>query len=295
MKFKWIVLFALVGVIGFFLGTNLNKIAPQIQEKIKASRDAKEKARIQKIADSVIPKEGFELPITWGEIGPKLIEIGVIDEAKFASAVTLTQDQKEILTKGKNVNIKIDDQNGQFVVDLLWAAGLAQKSIVYTEGPMGKEEKADVGNFASTGGWNLGKTDAINYLNKYDLVNLTPDQQIKVGEIAKNVYRPCCGNPTWFPDCNHGMAALFAIEMMVSKNMNDDDIYKNILKLNSFWFADSYITTAVYFDSQGIPWDKVDAKKVLGETYSSAQGASLVSKKVGPLPGGVVSAGSCGA
>jgi hypothetical protein len=48
-----------------------------------------------------------------------------------------------------------------------------------------------------------------------DLIKLTPEQQKKVGEIAQNVYRPS-GNSTWFPDCNHGMAALAAIELMVA-------------------------------------------------------------------------------
>ena len=63
--------------------------------------------------------------------------------------------------------------------------GLAQKSIVYDEGPLGKEYKNNQGGFASTGGWSFGKGDAVKYLNKFDLIPLTPEQHKLVGEIAK--------------------------------------------------------------------------------------------------------------
>ena len=141
----------------------------------------------------------------------------------------------------------------------------------------------------------MAKGKAVSYLNKFSLIALNDEQQKRVGEIAKNIYRPCCGNSTWFPDCNHGMAALFAVEMMVSKGMSDDEIYKNVLKLNSFWFPDTYLTTAVYFMNKGVNWDKVDAKEVLGQEFSSANGAANITKQVGPLPFNEVIGGSCGA
>ena len=248
----------------------------------------------EKISQEVLPEEGFTLKIKWGDIGPRLIKLGVIDQAKFEQAIILTDEQRKILTEGGDIPIKIDQENSQFVVDLLWALGLAQKSIVYDEGPLGKEYKNEVGSFASTGGWTLAKGDAVNYLNKSDLIPLTPEQQVRVGEIAKNIYRPCCGNPTWFPDCNHGMAALAAIELMVSQGYSDAEIYKEILKLNSFWFPDTYLTLAVYFEKAGTTWGKVDAKELLGERYSSGQGAAKIYEEVGPLPSEVIG-GSCGA
>ncbi|KKT65859.1 MAG: hypothetical protein UW61_C0036G0011, partial [Candidatus Curtissbacteria bacterium GW2011_GWC1_44_33] len=185
---------------------------------------------LSKLPDEVLPKEGFVLPVSWGDVGPRLIELGVIDVKKFEEAVVMTDEQKKILKEGGDVPIKIDSSNSQFVVDMLWALGLAQKSIVYDEGPLGKEYKNEQGNFASTGGWTLAKSDAVNYLNKFDLINLTPDQQKRVGEIAKGVFRPCCGNSTWFPDCNHGMAALAAIELLVAKGLSDEEIYKEVLR-----------------------------------------------------------------
>ncbi len=248
------------------------------------------------LEQEVLPKEGKVLPVSWGNVGPELIRLGVIDLAKFKEAVTLTPEQEAILTEGSKDNIKIDAQNSQFVVDLLWAIGLAQKSIVYDQGPLGKEYKDEVGNFASTGGWSLARGEATKYLNKSDLIPLTTIQQELVGEIAKNVYRPCCGNSTWFPDCNHGMAALAAIELMVSAGIDEASIYRHVLALNSYWFADTYLYAATYFARQGTLWKNVDAKMVLGESYSSAKGAADIAKKVGRLPyRPQQSGGSCGA
>ncbi len=243
----------------------------------------------------VMPANGFVLPVNWGVLGPRLIDLGVIDKQKFESAVKLTDEQKKILEEGSNEPVKITADNSQFVVDFLWALGLAQKSIAYEEGPMGKEYKKEVGSFSSTGGWNLAKGSAVGHLGMHSLIDLTPDQQKKVAEIAKNIYRPCCGNSTWFPDCNHGMAALAAVEMMVSKGISDDEIYKNVLKLNSFWFGSSYLTAATYFARQGTDWVDVDAKKVLGAEFSSASGAQSITQKVGTLPYGAQTSGGCGA
>lgn len=297
MKQKILILvaFLAVGVTGLALGANLPKFQASFKKVTEEKRLAGEKERVERLAGQVLPKEGFELSVAWSDFGPKLVKAGVIDQKKFEEAVTLTDEQRMILIEGSDQKIKIDNSNSQFVVDLLWALGLAQKSIVYDEGPLGKEYKNEVGNFASTGGWTLAKGEATDYLNKFDLIPLTPDQQKLVGEIAKNVYRPCCGNPTWFPDCNHGMAALAAIEMMVSAGLPEEQIYKEVLKLNSFWFPDTYIVTAVYFDRAGTPWDKVNAKEVLGNKYSSGQGAADIVKKVGPLPGSENAGGSCGA
>ncbi len=297
MRQKIIILIAFlsVGVIGLLLGVFTPKFQASFKKIAEEKKFEEEKGRVERLSALVVPKAGFELSISWGDLGPKLIKEGVIDQKKFEAAVSLTDEQKKILTEGSDQKIKIDSSNSQFVVDLLWGIGLAQKSDVYDEGPLGKEYKNDQNNFASTGGFTLGKKDAVNYLNKFELIALTPDQQKQVGEIAKNIYRPCCGNSTWFPDCNHGMAALAAIELLVSKGLPDEQIYKEVLKLNSFWFPDSYLTTAVYLDRSGTTWDKINAKEVLGEKYSSSKGAADIAKKVGPLPGSDTGGGSCGA
>lgn len=281
--------------------TTVKKLGYTNVKHLAGGMDAWEKsggklANLSTLETDVLPKEGVELPVSWADLGPRLIKAGVIDAAKLRKAVQLTPEQEEILTKGSDAKIKIDATNGQFIVDMLWALGLAQKSIVYDAGPMGKEYKKDAANFASTGGWTLARGDALSYLNRHDLIPLTAEQQKKVGEIAKNVYRPCCGNSTWFPDCNHGMAALAIIELLVANNVDEQTIYKKLLGFNSFWFPDSYLYVATDFARQGVAWNLVDAKMVLGENYSSARGAGIIAKKVGQLPWRKApSGGSCGA
>ena len=258
-------------------------------------RSGKDLLDLSTLEDVVVPKEGVALPISWGNVGPELISIGAIDLPAFEETMDLTSEQKDILTKGSDSPIVISSENSRFVVNMLWALGLAQKSKVYVDGPMGQEHKDSVGNFASTGGWSLARGNAVNYLNKHDIIPLTEDQQSMVYEIASNVYRPCCGNSTAFPDCNHGMAALAAIELMVSAGIPEDEIYKNLLTLNSYWFSDTYITLAAYFARMGVDWDELDAKTALGQEFSSAKGAGEVREKVGPLPGSSIAGGSCGA
>lgn len=250
---------------------------------------------LSSLPNQVLPEEGFELPISWSDLGPRMVSAGVIDSAKFEETMELTDEQRSILYEGSDESMTISGANSRFVVNMLWALGLAQKSLVYEKGPMGTEYQGRVGNFASTGGWTLAKGDAVNYLNSYDLIGLDEAEQARVAEIAKNVYRPCCGNSTWFPDCNHGMAALAAIELMVDAGLSDEEIYSNTLKLNSFWFPGTYLTTATHHARQGVDWTDVDAKEVLGESYSSAKGASEIASKVGPLPFEGQTGGSCGA
>lgn len=250
---------------------------------------------LSKIDTEVLPAQGYDIPIPWGDLGPQLVSLGVIDLDKFKSTVNPTPEQIDILTQSSNQNIKINLQNSQFVVDVLWALGLAQKSLAFTEGPMGSEYKKDTPNLSSTAGWSLARGDAMTHLGQHEIIPLSDAQQQQVKLIAQNVFRPCCGNSTWFPDCNHGMAALALIELMVAKNIPETEIYKYVLQFNSFWFTQNYLTLATYFARQGISWNQVDAKLALSETYSSGVGASEISKKVGPLPNQPKGGGGCGA
>lgn len=259
-------------------------------------KDGKKLLDLSSLREQVTPTSGVELPISWGDLPGQLVSLGVLDLSKLEKVLTLTKDQEALFKRNSTDSIRITNDNAQFIVDLLWGIGLAQKSTVYTDGPLGKEYKNQAGTFASTGGWTLGKKDAVSYLNKFDLIPLNNVQQQRVAEIAKTIYRPCCGNSTWFPDCNHGMAALAAIELMVAKNVDTQTIYKSVLTLNSYWFSDTYLTMATYFARQGIPWARVDAKQILGEEYSSSQGAMDIMHKVGPLPyEQSQNGGSCGA
>jgi hypothetical protein len=57
-------------------------------------------------------------------------------------------------------------------------------------------------------------------------------------EVASKVYRPCCGNPTSFPDCNHGMALLGLLELMASQGATVDQMFTAAKQVNAFWLPD---------------------------------------------------------
>jgi hypothetical protein len=82
-------------------------------------------------------------------------------------------------------------------------------------------------NLPSTGGWTLGKEENGGaYFNEFRIVELTPEQEALVTRIAKNTYRPCCNNSTFFQDCNHGSALLGLLELGASQGLTADELYQ---------------------------------------------------------------------
>jgi len=110
--------------------------------------------------------------------------------------------------------------------------------------------------------------------------------------VSQGIYRPCCGNSTYFPDCNHGMAMLGLLEIMASQGVSEKDMYQSALAINAYWFPDTYMTLAKYFVKKNIDWNKVDAKEVLGFDYSSSAGYQKILQEVEPIQ--KQSGGSCG-
>ncbi len=244
----------------------------------------------------VLPADGYATKIKWGDIAKKLVEVGAIDEQKYRdiyTSKTAGADELEVLSGTSDRPIVINENNAGFIVNTLWAFGLTQKSKVLDEGPMRADPK-DTGRFASTGGWTLGQKEAMKLYSSEDLVSLTDDQQERIQRIAENVFRPCCGNSTAFPDCNHGMAALGYIELAVAAGLSEDQIYKDLLAFNSYWFPDTYVKMAVYFQKEeGKAWEKVDAKTALSRDYSSSAGAQKIEQAVQTEPALNSKGGSC--
>jgi hypothetical protein len=229
--------------------------------------------------DEINPVSGFEINASYGNLGPKLVAAGVIDAAKFKeiyakSSQPLTPDQEDILTKGSDQKIKVTRDNSYFLLNFFWAVGLANKSPILDEGDMIKYGgKQGAGNFASTGGWTLAKSDAMSYYSKSALIPLTQEQQNLVNQVAANIYRPCCNNPTSFPDCNHGMALLGVLELMAANGANESQMYEAGKYFNAFWFPGNYYDLAQYFkNKEGKSFKDIDAKTLLSKDYSSASG-----------------------
>lgn len=281
-----------VGVVEYYI---LKKQFSKQLEKILVESDPE--ALVKEISKSVIPADGYETQLTWGDLGKRLVEVGAIDKEKYQEIFNSnTNGQQEMgVLDGEDRKITINENNSRFIVNTLWALGLANKSKVLDEGPMMSGE-TPAANFASTGGWTLGSKDSMEVYSSEELIALTDEQQDLVEKIALNVYRPCCGNHTAFPDCNHGMAALGYIELAVARGLSEEQIYKDLLAFNSFWFPTTYVEMAVYFQKEeDISWDKVDAKLALSSEYSSVQGAQKIKQAVQNVPGLESQGGSCGA
>jgi|GEM_PF-1776050 len=239
---------------------------------------------IQKLQQKVTPYDGVTVQANWGDLLPQLVSAGVIDVAKFKSAAAqsgqpLTDDQVRLLAEGGDDAIHIDMHNAKFVLNALWAVGLATDSNVLRDGPMARQRNG-AANLASTGGWTLGKQAGPSYLGKLQLVSLTDEQQRIVSDVAAGVYRPCCNNPTSFPDCNHGMAALGLAEIMASQGASADEIFVALRSFNAYWFPDQYLTLAVYYKQRGVAWEKVNPRELLDGQHSSGSGFKQIDAAV---------------
>ena len=199
-----------------------------------------EAGRIDKMVslDEVVNSSTMDLPIVWGNLGERLIASGVIDKQKFED---LLQQPMPQLVDGKSGRVTITRDNAGTVLNYLWALGLANKSKILEAGDMQKTG-VDLSRFASLGAWRIGSGPALNHYSKHELIQLNDSQQALVDKLSRSIYRPCCNNSTHFPDCNHGMAMLGLLQLMVSQNFSEAEIYRTALIANAYWFGSSYGT-----------------------------------------------------
>lgn len=287
-------------VVVFFLLSNGQKIAgagsrffgPRQEAKaapsaasVPASVAAADPLQVDQ--DAVLPPDGVEIPVTWDDTGTWLIKAGVIDpqklEALYAGRGGLDDVERKILYEKGNGTLRIDGKNAGFLLNMLWALGLGQKNPVLEDGPMRDPRYGGAGQFASTGGWSLAKGDAMTHYGKHRFMPaLTAQQQALVEDASKNIFRPCCNNSTYFPDCNHGMAMLGLLELMASQGATEDQMYRTALQVNAYWFPSQYLTVAKAFKKRGIEWKDVDPKEALSAAYSSSAGYGATAQDVGP-------------
>ena len=249
------------------------------------------------LQESVIPSAGVELPITWGNLGAKLVETGAIDPAKMAALYEsrggFSDEYRKLLERNANEKIVITNWNSGYLLNLFWALGLANKNpILEDKTEMMNPSYGGAENFASTGGWTLARGNAMEHYNMHKLIALTSEQQTLVDRVSRNIFRPCCGNSTHFPDCNHGMAMLGLLELMASQGVSEQDMYKTALAVNSYWFPETYLTIATYMQQKGVAWKDVSPKEMLSAPYSSSSGYTDISSQV-TLPEQVQGGGGC--
>jgi hypothetical protein len=231
-----------------------------------------------------ISPEARTLLIRFGDLGPRMVSSGVIDEEKFLSVYegrdNLKKEAQKLLGGENNGDFVVTGENAPIVLNFLWALGLGNKNQVLEQGSMMDPRYGGAGNFASTGGWTLAVGSAMDHYSMHSLIALTPEEQALVEKVSKNIYRPCCDNSAYFPDCNHGMAMLGFLELLASQGTGEEEMYKAALALNMYWFPSTYDTIAQYMKEKGIEWKNVPPKEILGINYSSASGFQNISLQI---------------
>jgi len=228
--------------------------------------------------DEINPPDGYRIPATFGDVGPQLLAAGGIDFDAFAALYQqagrpLNEQQIALMKSGSSEQIVINRDNAQFLLNFFWAFGLTNQNPVLTEGLMVEYSQGEVGNFASTGGWTLGTKPAVDLYASTLIVSLTAEQQTRLVEVASSVFRPCCDNPTHFPDCNHGMAMLGLPELMASQSASVDEMFEAAKYVNAFWFPQQMLETAIYFNAtQNVSFTDADARLVVGQAAFSGSG-----------------------
>ena len=264
---------------------------------------ANEHAEHIALAEQVNPPEGITLPARYGDVGPQLLSAGAIDRDPFVQVYEqanrpLSDTQLAILEQSSESQVVLNKQNAYFLLNFFWALGLANRNVVLTDGPMMQNGGEQIGRFASTGGWTLGTKPAMELYAVSPILTLTEAQQKRLEEVAPNVYRPCCNNPTHFPDCNHGMAMLGLLELMASQDAGIEEMYAAAKYANAFWYPAQYLELAQYFQStQNSDFADVDSLELVSRDYSSGSGFKTVHQWLadsGLLPGTTGSGSSCG-
>lgn len=229
----------------------------------------------------VLP-ESYTLPVAYGQIGPQLIQAGAFAYDAFVQVYAeagqpLSEVQRAILREGSDQNIVFDHANAYFLLNLLWALGLTNNNRLLREGAMIANSGGQVDRFASTGGWSLA-TKPINQLYSGSaLVTLTGAQQARVEEAAAAIYRPCCNNPTNFPDCNHGMAMLGLLQLLAAQDVDADTLFETAKMVNRFWYPSQSQELALYYQAQaGQDFATIPAREAVSAERFSSDGFGQV-------------------
>ena len=165
-------------------------------------------------------------------------------------------------------------------LNLLWAYGLANKNQVLESGPIMDSRYGGPTNMASVGGWTVTAGSVMDQYNKHTLATLTPGQQALVEKIAKGIYRPCCNNATYFPDCNHGMAMLGLLEYLASQGATEVEMWNAAIIANMTWFPDQYQTIGQYLKQKGVDLENINPQELLSAEYSSGSGYARIAAQV---------------
>lgn len=283
--------------IQFLVGAGLVLVAIVLFGKYPIEITPRKISQPSGVRETISLPQWVEVSVSLGGLGNQLVKAGVIDEDKFLTLYSgnkdLESEARRILSETMTSPLMITQNNLGLLLNFFWALGLANKNEILEKGPMeDKQYGGDVGRFASTGGWTLAKGQVMTHYSSHSFVPLTPERQKLVETVTKNIYRPCCNNSTYFPDCNHGMAMLGFLELLASQGASEKEMYQAALRINSYWFPGTYLTIAKFLKDKGINWDNVNPRELLGYSFSSAAGYKNVLSQT--TPPAKNSGGGCG-
>ena len=234
------------------------------------------------LVKQINPPEGYRIEATFGDLGPELLEAGALELDAFVQVYEragqpLNEEHLAILQGSSPAQLVFNRENAYFLLNFFWALGLTNTNPVLTEGPMVRDGRENAVNYASTGGWSLAAKPVQDLYASVELVPLTPEQQERLEAVAQEVYRPCCDNPTDFPDCNHGMAMLGLLELMASQGASEDEMLQAAKYANAYWYPQQTLELATYFKvSQKADFDRADSRQLVSRRFSSRTGFQTV-------------------
>ncbi|MBI4049652.1 MAG: hypothetical protein HY395_02435 [Candidatus Doudnabacteria bacterium] len=224
--------------------------------------------------DQILASSGTELPVVWGDLGKSLLEAGVLDQQKLQTLYGNESAYREFV-EPKDGKVLLTRQNAPIFLNFLWALGLGNKNEILESGEMALSG-ISLGDFASTGGFNLSTTNALDHYSQHEFIKLNLSQQRQLERISRSIYRPCCNNSTHFPDCNHGMAMLGLLELGISQGLSENELYNLALAANIYWFENNYRSIEQYLDSQESGWAQTPPEAILSAKHSSGSGYQKV-------------------
>lgn len=230
---------------------------------------------IQKVARSLISEDGHQTGISFGKSILALIDGGAIHPQKMRMLYSRRDGMPawmdRLFKEPSSEPITFSTKTAQYLLNLLWPLGMATKTKFNLKSPLNGPK---VGNYASTGGWILGKQkNGGVYFNKIETMALSDAQEQTILKVAKKIYRPCCNNSTFFQDCNHGSALLGLLELAALQGHDEKKLYELALVANSYWYPSKYVEIALYFNEiKKKNWKKVPPQELLAQKYSSNRG-----------------------
>ncbi len=249
-------------------------------------------AAAEALRRSVLPAS-YASSVWFGDSIRRLVAAGAVDPAKFQYVYMtrggLPEWVDRLFSESSETPITFSPETAPYLLNLLWPLGIANKTAFNEQSPL---NGPSLGSFASTAGWVLGaKANGAEYFNRVEAVPLNEAEEATVLEVARNAYRPCCDNSTFFQDCNHGSALLGLLELAASQGRNADELYNLAVTANSYWYPKHYLEMALYFEKiEDLSWRDVPAERILSRKFSSLSGwrsnvhAVLTEAKILPPP-----------